>query len=82
MYCQCFLDASCVRFVVLMLSSDSMRAIAWLVPSTKGMDAVMGLVIKEALAIHSHKTMNRDTGLELSKLWLNLVKTCAPKSHA
>ena len=35
--------------------------------------------IKEALAIHSHKTMNRDTGLELSKLWLNLVKTCTPK---
>ena len=29
--------------------------------------------IKEALAIHTRTTMNRDKGLELSKLWLNLV---------
>ena len=32
-------------WIVLMPSSDSMWAIAWLVPSTKGMDAVMGLVL-------------------------------------
>ena len=29
--------------------------------------------IKETLAIHTRTTMNRDKGLELSKLWLNLV---------
>ena len=29
--------------------------------------------IKEAIAIHTRTTMHRDKGLELSKLWLNLV---------
>ena len=30
--------------------------------------------IKEALALHAHKKLlNRDTGLELSKLWLDLA---------
>ena len=32
-------------WIVFMPSSDSMRAIAWLVPSTKGMDAVKDLVL-------------------------------------
>ena len=29
--------------------------------------------IKEAFTIHMHQTMNRDSGLELSKLWADFI---------